>query len=115
MTLTINQVMLYGLHKTTRERIGYLFWRAFTILTTPIDKTTCRILGHEKLWIVDGWPAPNIRTIYCTRCREHKIIKKNTKLEPRFIIYDPKTKAIVKIRSLPEPIIKESIKEAEEK
>ena len=105
--LVVNQLMLYVLHKTTKQRIGYLFWRAVTILTKPIDKMVCRRLGHEKIWVLDGWPYQNIRHLCCTRCGESKTIQKNTKLTPRLIIYHPKTKAFIKIEPIPEAILEE--------
>ena len=104
-----DQIIMYWACRNTRERIEYLLSKAINFFLLPIRRITCRVLGHGKLWITDGWPYPNTRLITCSRCLQAKLIEKDKVLEPRFIIYDLRTKAFIKIQPLPEPLVTESV------
>ena len=98
-----SRIILYSLGKSTKDRIRYLLAWVLSLLTKPIDKAVCRAQGHGNIWVVDGWSSPNTRIVVCSRCGESKVIEKDAELPPRFYIYDPKARAIVKVKPLPSP------------
>ena len=117
---SVNQIMLYFFCKSTEDRIRHLLGRIVRLLTKPIDKMVCRVLGHGNIWVIDGWPYPDIRCLTCSRCGQWKVVRKDTDLTPRLYIYDPKTKAIIKVEPMPKSPFRRDIsledkKEVEER
>ena len=97
-------MIILSLGRSTKDRIRYLLAWVLSLLTKPIDKAVCRAQGHGNIWVVDGWPNPNTRIVVCSRCGESKVFEKDAELPPRFYVYDPKTRVIVRVEPLPSPL-----------
>ena len=97
----VRKLMLYHVCESTRDRIKYLLKKAISVLTKPIYKTLCRMRGHGKIWVIDGWPFLDTRYLICSRCGEWSVVVKDDSLTPCFRIYDPRTGAFRAVGPLP--------------
>ena len=69
LPITVNQVMLYGICKTTKRRLGFLWGTRLAKFFSPIEENICRHRGHHDIIEVKG----DFVGLICRRCGESTI------------------------------------------